>query len=41
MIMHVLVNWGVLETLYVQNEEDFLLEGDDTELVQLFAPTTI
>ena len=37
MIMNVLVNWGVLETLYVQNDENFLLEDNDTELVQLFS----
>jgi hypothetical protein len=34
MIMHVLVNWGVLQALYIQNSEDFSLEDD--ERVQLF-----
>jgi len=37
MIMHVLVNWGVLEALCIQQNEDFLLEGDEKALVQLFS----
>ncbi len=37
MIMYVLVNWGVLEALYIQNEEDFLLDGEEQSLVQVFS----
>jgi hypothetical protein len=37
MIMHVLVNWGVLQALYIQKGEDFSLEDDEKALVQLFS----
>ena len=36
MIMHVLVNWGVLQALYIQKGEDFSLEYDEKSLVKLF-----
>ena len=37
MIMHVLVNWGVLQALYIQKGEDVTLEDDEKSLVQLFS----
>jgi hypothetical protein len=37
MIMYVLVNWGVLQALYIQKGEDFSLEDDEKSLVHLFS----